>query len=126
MARIRRGDTQPEMAVRRCAHAIGLRYRLHRRDLPGTPDMVFTRYRTVIFVHGCFWHRHEGCRKATMPKTRVGFWQEKFNANVKRDLRNIAMLEAAGWSVIVIWECQTLISGKVLTILRDRFHEAVA
>jgi DNA mismatch endonuclease (patch repair protein) len=96
------------MAVRRAAHALGLRYRLHRRDLPGSPDLVFARFGTVVFVHGCFWHRHTGCRRATMPKTRRDFWQAKFDANVKRDRRTVAALESAGWAVVVIWECQAI------------------
>lgn len=108
MARVAGRDTRPEMAVRRAAHALGFRYRLHRRDLPGTPDLVFTRYRTVIFVHGCFWHRHSGCRKATTPKTRRGFWQAKFDENVERDRRTVAALESAGWAVVVIWECEAI------------------
>lgn len=124
MARIRGRDTRPEMAVRHFAHALGFRYRLHRRDLPGTPDIVFTRFHTVIFVHGCFWHRHEGCRRATMPKTRRDFWQAKFNANVERDRRNIATLEAAGWTVIVIWECQALSKRQVLNVLLERLRPA--
>jgi DNA mismatch endonuclease (patch repair protein) len=124
MARIRGRDTRPEMAVRHFAHALGFRYRLHRRDLPGTPDIVFSRFRTVIFVHGCFWHRHEGCRRATMPKTRRDFWQAKFDANVERDRRNIAMLEAADWTVIVIWECQALSKRHALATFLERLRTA--
>jgi DNA mismatch endonuclease (patch repair protein) len=108
MARVSSRDTRPEMAVRRAAHALGLRYRLHRRDLPGTPDLVFARFRTVVFIHGCFWHRHAGCRRATTPKTRRDFWQTKFDANVERDRRTVAALESAGWAVVVIWECEAI------------------
>lgn len=107
MARIRDRDTQPELQVRRVAHAMGLRYRLYRRDLPGTPDLVFPRWRRAVFVHGCFWHRHLGCSKTTTPKTRADFWEEKFRANQARDARKFAGLQAAGWRPVVIWECET-------------------
>ena len=113
MARIRPRDTQPELAVRRVAHRLGFRFRLHAKDLPGRPDLVLKRHRTVIFVHGCFWHRHAGCANATMPKTRVEFWEAKFNDNVSRDARNLATLRAAGWRVITIWECETEGGGVV-------------
>ncbi len=107
MSRIRGRDTKPEMIVRRIAHGLGFRFRLHRRDLPGTPDLVFPRHRAVILVHGCFWHRHPGCKYATSPKTRVGFWERKFEGNVVRDRRNEAALQELGWRVMVIWECET-------------------
>lgn len=106
MGRIRGVDTGPEMAVRRAAHRLGYRFRLHRKNLPGRPDLVFPSRRAAIFVHGCFWHRHEGCRKSTMPRTRVEFWQAKFDRNVERDLDAQSGLAAAGWRVLVIWECQ--------------------
>ncbi|WP_083861283.1 very short patch repair endonuclease [Microvirga lotononidis] len=107
MARVKGRDTKPELIVRRVAHALGHRFRLHRRDLPGTPDMVFPRLKKVIFVHGCFWHRHPGCSKASSPKTRAAFWQSKFDANVERDARSIRELRRAGWDVEVVWECET-------------------
>ena len=107
MAGIRTSDTAPELAVRRIAHRMGLRYRLHRKDLPGRPDMVFPRHRLVVFVHGCFWHRHHGCRYASTPKSRIAFWTEKFAANVARDARQEAALRALGWRVLVIWACET-------------------
>lgn len=107
MARIGPRDTKPEMVVRRLLHAIGRRFRLHRRDLPGTPDIVFPKSRKAIFVHGCFWHRHESCAKATTPKTRVEFWQEKFDRNMARDKRKEAELRAVGWDVTTVWECET-------------------
>lgn len=107
MAKIKGRDTGPELAVRRTAHRLGLRFRLHRKDLPGTPDLVFSKHRLVIFVHGCFWHRHVGCRFAYTPKSRVKFWTEKFNQNVARDLRNESALISMGWRVVVIWECET-------------------
>lgn len=107
MSRVRGKDTSPEMRVRRAAHALGLRYRLHKKELPGRPDLVFPKHRVALFVHGCFWHRHKGCPKASMPKSSVEFWQSKFDANVARDARVEAVLEALGWRVATIWECQT-------------------
>ena len=86
---------------------MGLRFRLHRRDLPGTPDVVFPKYKVVILVHGCFWHQHEGCSRATMPKTRAEFWKKKLHRNVERDSATVAELEAQGWRVGIIWECET-------------------
>ena len=107
MARIRGKDTRPELIVRRTAHALGFRFRLHRRDLPGSPDLVFPRLRKAIFVHGCFWHRHPGCPKASTPKTRAEFWASKFATNVERDIRSVVALEELGWKVCVLWECET-------------------
>lgn len=107
MRRIRSRDTAPEMAVRRALTARGLRYRLYRPDLPGRPDIVMTRRRLVIFVHGCFWHRHEGCRGCTMPSTRTEFWKKKFDANVARDKRVHRELTKLGWRVETVWECTT-------------------
>lgn len=107
MGRIRGKNTMPEIVVRQAAHRLGLRFRVHRRDLPGTPDIVFPKYRLVIFVHGCFWHRHEGCRRCTTPKTRIEFWNEKFRKNVERDQRDTEALLNLGWNVLTIWECQT-------------------
>lgn len=107
MGRIRGKNTKPEMVVRRAAHRLGLRFRIHRRDMPGTPDIVLRKYGLVIFVHGCFWHRHEGCRRCTTPKTRIDFWNEKFKKNVERDQRDGDALRKQGWNVLIIWECQT-------------------
>jgi DNA mismatch endonuclease (patch repair protein) len=107
MARIRDRDTGPELTVRRLAHRIGYRYRLHRADLPGTPDLVFPGQHKVVFVNGCFWHRHAGCRFAYTPKTNVEFWTTKFTANTARDERVRKSLEDMGWSVLTIWECET-------------------
>ena len=106
MAAIRGKDTAPELAVRRILHAMGLRFRLHRKDLPGRPDIVLPKHRTVVFVHGCFWHRHKDCRHTTTPKTRQEFWQTKFASNVERDRRNRTDLQQLGWRVIVVWECE--------------------
>lgn len=105
MRSVRRQDTRPGMLVRRELHRLGFRFRLHRKDLPGKPDLVLPGYSAVVFVHGCYWHRHQGCRYATTPATRPGFWKEKFEANVRRDRRNQAALSDTGWRVFVIWEC---------------------
>lgn len=105
MAGIRSSDTLPEMKVRKLLHRQGFRYRLHQRNLPGKPDVVLPRHRVCIFVHGCFWHRHPGCRFATIPKTREVFWQTKFDQNVKRDIKNREELLRSGWRVIELWEC---------------------
>jgi len=107
MSRIRGADTAPELLVRSTLHRLGLRFRLHRRDLPGRPDIVLPKWKTVVFVHGCFWHRHPGCRFAYTPKSRIDFWLKKFQDNVERDRRNITALEQAGWKTIVVWECET-------------------
>lgn len=105
MASIRGQDTRPEMMVRRFLHGKGFRYRLHARSLPGSPDLVLPKYRLAIFVHGCFWHRHTGCRYATIPDQNREKWQRKFVQNVERDQRNINQLLERGWRVIVVWEC---------------------
>lgn len=107
MRSVRRRDTSPEMIVRKMAHKMGARYRLHCADLPGTPDIVFPSRRLCIFVHGCFWHRHDGCRLASTPGSNVNFWQEKFKKNVERDLRKELELVRRGWRVATIWECET-------------------
>ena len=106
MSGIRSKDTKPEMTVRKYLHAKGFRYRLHTRDLPGSPDLVLPKYKTAILVHGCFWHRHPGCRYTTTPASNVEHWDQKFRANTERDARKQAALEAAGWRVIVVWECE--------------------
>jgi DNA mismatch endonuclease (patch repair protein) len=107
MSRVRNTDTAPELLVRRIAHGLGLRFRLRRRDLPGNPDLVLPKYRLAVFVHGCFWHQHPGCRKATIPKTRRDFWSAKLRKNVDRDLQVPIALERAGWRSCIIWECET-------------------
>ncbi|WP_312016752.1 very short patch repair endonuclease [Bradyrhizobium japonicum] len=106
MARIRGRDTKPEMAVRRLVHAMGYRYRLHGRSLPGSPDLVFSARKKVIFVHGCYWHRHQGCRFAYSPKSNVDFWTRKFSLNVSRDRRAETELKRLGWEVLTIWGCE--------------------
>jgi DNA mismatch endonuclease, patch repair protein len=106
MSAIRSGNTKPEMVVRRLLHGLGYRYRLHRRDLPGTPDLVFPSRRCVVFVHGCFWHRHEDCRLARLPKSRVEFWETKLEGNRQRDQRKVRELVESGWRVLIVWECE--------------------
>ncbi|MBX9463221.1 MAG: DNA mismatch endonuclease Vsr [Aquamicrobium sp.] len=106
MSRIRSSNTKPEIALRKALHRLGFRFRLHSRHLPGKPDIVLAKHRTVIFVHGCFWHRHPGCKVATTPKTNTDFWINKFDRNQSRDVRNREALAAAGWRVIVVWECE--------------------
>ena len=99
-------DTKPEKIVRSFLHRAGFRFRLHARDLPGKPDVVLPKHKTAIFVHGCFWHRHPGCKRATTPKTRREFWMEKFKKNVRRDNLNQKKLKELGWEVIVVWACK--------------------
>ena len=106
MSRIRGYDTLPEKKLRSLLHRRGFRFRLHDKGLPGRPDIVLPKYRSVIFVHGCFWHRHPECRYATTPESRSDFWRDKFARNVERDRKNITLLEKEGWYPIVIWECE--------------------
>lgn len=121
MSRVRSTNTGPELRVRRAAHRLGLRFRLHRRDLPGTPDLVFPGRRAVMFVHGCFWHRHEGCRRSTIPQTRTEFWEQKFVANQARDERVRIALTGQGWKVYLIWECET----EEERLLNDRLRQVL-
>ena len=107
MRAVRSKDTAPELLVRKLAHALGYRFRLHRRDLPGTPDLAFPGRRKAIFVHGCFWHRHDCPRGRSTPATRTDYWNGKFARNVARDRRDRRRLRADGWGVMVVWECQT-------------------
>lgn len=113
MSRIRSKDTSPELELRRALHALGLRFRVHDKRLPGKPDIVLPKYKTVIQVHGCFWHRHPGCNVATTPKSNTPFWREKFERNVQRDRKNTAALSALGWTVVVAWECELASQRKV-------------
>ena len=123
MRAVRGKDTKPEMVVRRITHALGFRYRLHGRDLPGRPDLVFRSRRKVIFVHGCFWHRHPGCRRATMPEGNREFWREKLTKNSDRDAAQLAALNAVGWKALVIWECQTKKPDLVALTIRSFLDE---
>lgn len=122
MSRIKGRDTKPEMVLRSFLHAEGLRYRLHRKDLPGKPDLVFKQYGCVIFVHGCFWHRHVGCQFTTTPSSNKEFWSEKLSKNAERDKRQIADLIQAGWRVIVVWECGLRNASKMPTWLVDEIR----
>ena len=117
MSRIRAKDTAPELIVRRELHRRGFRFRLHRRDLPGCPDIVLPKHRQVIFVNGCFWHRHDGCSLAAIPKSNQAFWQEKFQKTVERDKRTRKELKDAGWSVHVVWECDAVESERLGPVL---------
>ncbi|EOH6077525.1 very short patch repair endonuclease [Burkholderia cenocepacia] len=114
MAKIRGKDTFPELTLRKILHRMGFRYRLHDKKLPGIPDIVLPRFRSVVFVHGCFWHRHEGCRIATLPKSNIQFWVDKFERNMTRDARVKIELENLGWRVFVVWECELSSAAKAL------------
>ncbi len=121
MSAIKGKDTKPELVVRSTAHRLGYRFRLHRRDLPGKPDLVFPAREMIVFVHGCFWHQHPHCRYATRPATRKEFWAEKLDGNRQRDRRVQTELRQIGWDVLVIWECQTrdpiTLAGRLLRFL---------
>lgn len=106
MSRIRGEDTKPEIITRKYLHAEGLRFRLHKKELPGKPDIVLSKYRVVIFVNGCFWHAHEGCKDFVWPRTNQNFWKKKIESNIKRDKSNYTLLNELGWRVITVWECQ--------------------
>ena len=122
MAKIGPRNTRPELIVRRLLHRMRFRFRLHLTALPGRPDVVLPSYRLVIFVHGCFWHRHQGCINCTMPKTRSSFWNRKFDQNVARDTRSVRALRRSGWRVITVWECETehllTLERRLLRLLR--------
>lgn len=123
MSRVRNKDTKPEMRVRRLIHSMGYRYRLHYGKLPGRPDMVFPERKKVIFVHGCFWHRHEGCPRCRLPKSRLDFWVPKLEKNRSRDIEKQARLRELGWDVLVIWECEVEeaagVPGRIMSFLED-------
>ena len=106
MAAIKSKNTNPEIKVRKLLHSMGYRFRLHKKELPGSPDIVLKKYKTVVFVHGCFWHRHKECKYATNPKTREEFWNKKFLSNIERDIKVRERIKAAGWKSIVVWECE--------------------
>lgn len=121
MSLVRCKDTRPEMLVRRLVHSLGYRYRLHVRDLPGAPDLVFPRFKAVLFVHGCFWHQHSCTNGNRMPKSRVAFWRAKLEGNKARDQRQRQRLRRLGWRVLVVWECQLRdlekLAGRIATFL---------
>lgn len=120
MSKIRGKDTKPEKIVRSLLHSMGYRFRLHRKDLPGKPDIVLPKYKTVIFVHGCFWHRHEGCKFSTMPGSNIPFWKSKFENTIRRDMRSTIELEKMKWNVIVVWECQTKKQDSLIKSLQEK------
>lgn len=119
MSRIHAKGSTPEMKLRRLVHGMGFRYRLHVKDLPGKPDLVFPARCAVIFMHGCFWHRHEGCKLARLPKSRLDFWKEKLEANRQRDLCHRQQLLESGWRVLVVWECQLADTANVSRIIHE-------
>jgi DNA mismatch endonuclease (patch repair protein) len=123
MQRIRGKDTRPELVVRRALHLLGYRFRLHREDLPGKPDIVLPRWKRIILVHGCFWHQHPGCKLAVKPSTNPAFWLEKLDANVRRDASQIARLLDLRWDVLVIWECETEKQEVLLQRLEEFFSK---
>ncbi|WP_222166436.1 very short patch repair endonuclease [Edaphocola aurantiacus] len=118
MSRIKGKDTKPEMLVRKFLFSKGLRYKLHDKTLPGKPDIVFPKYKTVLFIHGCFWHGHEGCKYYVVPKTKTEWWLTKINGNIRKDADSIARLQQLGWKVIVVWECE-LKPGKLDDTLQN-------
>lgn len=125
MSRIRGRDTEPERLLRSLLHKEGFRFRLHDRSLPGKPDIVMRKHRAVIMVHGCYWHRHPGCRNATTPSTRTDFWVEKFEGTIARDRQNLADLTALGWRVITVWECDLKKRpDQVVSDIRSRLRKA--
>jgi DNA mismatch endonuclease, patch repair protein len=123
MAAVGSKNTKPELIVRRIAYRLGYRYRLHEKDLPGKPDLVFRKRRKVIFVHGCFWHRHPDCSKASTPMTRTDFWRRKFDLNVERDRRTQTALEGQGWRILTVWECELKDPGALAKRLQSFLGE---
>ena len=123
MSRIRSNDTTPELAVRSFLFRHGFRFRLHVKSLPGHPDIVLPKYKTVIEVRGCFWHRHPGCRQATTPSTNAEFWQEKFKRNVERDRNTEKLLKELGWNLIVVWECELKKDERLNLLINQIFHQ---
>jgi len=116
MSRIKGRDTSPELKVRKLLHFLGYRFRLHRKDLPGSSDIVLPKYKTVIFVNGCFWHHHKGCKRASWPKTNTDYWEKKISKNIERDKINMSKLEKMNWNSVIIWECEVsnLMSSKTI------------
>jgi DNA mismatch endonuclease (patch repair protein) len=131
MRAVPRSDTAPELRLRHAVHRLGLRYRLHVRSLPGSPDIVFAGSRVAVFVHGCYWHRHPNCRLATTPQSNSDFWQEKFRANGARDRRVVEELEVDGWAVVIAWQCEVAkspdeIAGRIASLVLRRRQRAGA
>jgi DNA mismatch endonuclease, patch repair protein len=123
MSLIRGKDTLPELKLRKQLHRLGLRYRLHNSKLPGKPDLTFAQYKTVVFVHGCFWHRHLNCKIATTPKSNVEYWQAKFKRNVDRDKANLELLTQLGWRVFTVWECEVDSAAKLTSTAQKIYRQ---
>ena len=125
MSRVKGSNTKPELLVRSFLHRCGFRFRLHVKNLPGKPDIVLPKYKTIIEIRGCYWHRHEGCRFTTTPKSNLDFWSIKFKENVERDKHNVAQLRQLGWHVIIIWSCETTthLEDKLLYLLSQKTKE---
>ena len=121
MSAIKSRHTKPEIIVRSMLHRLGFRFRLHNKKLPGKPDIILPKYKTVIFVHGCFWHQHKGCKRSTIPKSNTDYWIPKLTGNVKRDIQHKADLKKAGWNVAVVWECKTKDTEKLAKKLENIF-----
>lgn len=121
MSAVQRKDTAPELIVRKAAHGLGLRFRLHGRQLPGCPDLILPRWNTAIFVNGCFWHRHQGCKLATVPKSNAAFWRLKFRNNQRRDAVNYRLLDKLGWRVIILWQCEVKTLEAATKALKPHF-----
>ena len=123
MASVPQRNTKPELAVRRILHALGFRFRLHRGDLPGSPDIVLPRHRVVVFVHGCFWHQHEGCKKARRPSSNADYWDRKLDDNIERDRRSTEALQELGWRVLLVWQCELRDSDSLAKRLAGALHQ---
>lgn len=124
MSKVRTKNTKPELLVRSKLHKMGYRFRIHQSNLPGTPDIVLKKFNIVIFVHGCFWHQHLGCRKAIRPKTRQEFWNKKLDRNISRDNETNLSLNKLGWKVIIIWECEALNENTLIQAINSQFDNA--
>jgi DNA mismatch endonuclease (patch repair protein) len=124
MSQVPSKDTTTELIVRRLVHSMGYRYRLHGSDLPGKPDIVLPKYKKIILVHGCFWHRHKGCRKSGVPKSKKHFWLDKFEKNIRRDAKEMRILKKYGWRILVVWQCQTKDNEKLKNRLNRFLNES--
>ena len=122
MSLIRSANTAPEIIVRKLLYSLGCRFRLHKKDLPGKPDIVLKKYKTVIFVHGCFWHQHKRCKRSNIPKSNTSYWKPKLSNNIKRDIQHKTDLRKLGWRTITIWECET----KTIEKLRKKLVKALS
>ena len=120
MSLIRSTDTKPEIIVRKLLHSLGYRFRLHKKDLPGKPDIVLTKYKSVIFVHGCFWHQHKNCNRSNLPKSNILYWKDKLTGNIKRDKKHRKELQKLGFKIIVVWECETENPDRLLCKLKSK------